>query len=201
MSLELVLVLGRKARAGARRFHAVASLVVVACIFANFTAAAQDEPLPEYKVKSAFLYNFAKFIQWPPRKFVRRDEPLIIGVIGRNPFGDYLQTLEGKPIGSHTIHVEVYSNAREARRCHVLYVGAPARAARIIDEVKDAGVLTITDDVEEDSFKSAGAVINLFTTANKTVHFEINVDAARRAELQINSSLLNLAKIVRDGKA
>ena len=68
-----------------------------------------------------------------------------------------------------------------------------------MDQLKYVDVLTVTDEIE--GFQSVGAVINLVTAANRTVHFEINVDAARRAELKINSSLLNLAKIVRDGSS
>ena len=203
MSLEPILGLGRKARKGARRFPVVASLFLLTCItVGSLPAAVHDDSLPAYKVKSAFLYNFAKFIQWPARKFDKPDAPLIIGVIGGNPFGPYLAELQDKPIGAHHIRIEIYASARDARNCHILFIKENrTRAARIIGDLHADNVLTVTDEVDEDSFKSVGAVINLVTTANKTVHFEINVDAARRAELQINSSLLNLAKIVRDGKA
>lgn len=203
MSLEPVLGLGRKARKGVRRLHVVTSLSLLACFsFGNLSSAAQDLPLPAYQIKSAFLYNFAKFIQWPPKKFDGPNSPVIIGVIGGNPFGDYLIDLQRQTIGSHPIRVEIYNSARDAHHCHVLFINEPhARAVKIVDELRYDDILTVTDEADEDSFKSEGAVINLVTTAKKTVHFEINVDAARRAELNINSSLLNLAKIVRDGKA
>jgi hypothetical protein len=202
MSLELVLGIALQARQRTRRFHVVKLLLLIACVsFGNLSAIALEEAAPAYKIKSAFLYNFAKFIQWPPKRFDAPDAPLIIGVIGGNPFGDYLTELQRQTIGAHRIQVEIYSSAREARHCHVLFIKEPrARATKIIEELRSEDVLTVTDEVDEDSFKSEGAVINLVTTANKTVHFEINVDAARRAELNINSSLLNLAKIVRDGK-
>ena len=204
MSLKLVLGLGRKARERARRFHVVTLLLVLTSVhFTNISAAGKEEPLPAYEIKSAFLYNFARFIQWPSKKFDQPDSPLIIGIIGANPFGDYLAKLEdkAKPIGSHHIKVEIYSSAKDARNCQILFIAAPhARTVKIIEQLRGYDVLTVTDEVDEDSFKSEGAVINLVTTAKKTVRFEINVDAARRAELNINSSLLNLAKIVRDGK-
>lgn len=202
MSCEPITGFEQAARTNARRFYVVASLLLLMCPgFGASVLAAPDEPLPAYEVKSAFLYNFAKFIQWPPKKFIASRGPLIIGVIGRNPFGHYITDLQDKPIGTHRIKVEFYTSVDEARRCHLLFIkDSRARATRIVDELRDADVLTVTDEIDEDSFKSVGAVINLTTTANKTVRFEINVDAARRAELEINSSLLNLAKIVRDGK-
>ncbi len=159
---------------------------------------AEDKPLAEYEVKSAFLYNFAKFVQWPPDRFEKPDSPLIIGVYGNNPFAGYLEALP-KTIGQHPIVIQVVDNAAQAKNCHVLFIGEKGKkAANIIDKLDRAEVLTITDEMER--FQDVGAVVNLVTT-QKHVHFEINVDAARRAELKINSSLLNLAKIVRDGKA
>lgn len=204
MRVKPVLWLRRAGRNVAQRFH-VARTVLLAglLLFAPFCRA--NSALPVYELKSAFLYNFAKFIQWPPRTFPTADAPLVIGVIGHNPFGDYLNELQGRRIGGHQIQIEQFDNASEARKenCHVLFIGDRKRTAKIITELETAhaDVLTVTDEVDTDSFQSAGAVINLVTTANRTVHFEINVDAARRAELKINSSLLNLAKIVRDGKA
>lgn len=172
-------------------------------LFAPFCRS--ETAVPVYELKAAFLYNFAKFIQWPPSAFPSADAPLVIGVIGHNPFGNYLDPLQKYRVGSHQIQIQEFDDADQVRRgnCHVLFIGDRKRAANIVAELQTvhADVLTVTDEVDTDSFQSDGAVINLVTTANRTVHFEINVDAARRAELKINSSLLNLAKIVRDGKA
>jgi hypothetical protein len=177
-------------------------LLVGILLSSSFTALAQQGPLPEYEVKSAFLYNFAKFIQWPPGRFENASDPLVVGVYGKNPFNGFLKALEGKFIGTHKIVITHVESPAEARHCHILFIGVDkARGARLVEELRGYNVLTVTDEMEIEGFQSVGAVINLTTTANRTVHFEINVDAARRAELKINSSLLNLAKIVRDGRA
>jgi hypothetical protein len=204
MTFQPNLGFDRLGRGAARRFRVMGALYFVGLIlFGSFSAIAQEAPLPAYRVKSAFLYNFAKFIQWPPRSFSSPTAPLVIGVIGRNPFGAYLNELEGKAVGGHKIEIETFNTAADALagHCHVLFIGDRKRAAKIVEDLHNTDVLTVTDEADTDSFQSVGAVINLITTANRTVHFEINVDAARRAELKINSSLLNLAKIVRDGRA
>ncbi|MGZ4986976.1 MAG: YfiR family protein [Limisphaerales bacterium] len=185
----------------ARRIHVAAVLLFIGAFLASgLSVQAQQSPQPEYKLKSIFLYNFAKFIQWPHSRFETPDAPLVVGIYGKNPFRDFVKDLEKQSVGKHKIVIEQVSSAGAARHCHVLFIGeAPKRAAKLIDQLKNANVLTVTDEIE--GFQSVGAVINLITAANRTVHFEINVDAARRAELKINSSLLNLAKIVRDGSA
>jgi hypothetical protein len=203
MRLNPVLGFGRGARQCARRFHVAAVLFVIAALLSpGFSLYADDAPLPEYRVKSLFLYNFAKFIQWPSSKFDSPKAPLVIGIYGKNPFNDFLKDLEGKSSGSHKIVVRPISSPTEARRCHIVFIGDSAkRITKLVSQLKGDNILTVTDEMEIEGFQSAGAVINLVTRANRTVHFEINVDAARRAELKINSSLLNLAKIVRDGRA
>jgi hypothetical protein len=202
MRFSPVLGSGRFAGNGARYFRIARCVFLLGLLLStNFSVQvqAQDGPLPQYQVKSAFLYNFAKFIQWPPDRFERPDSPIVIGVIGNNPFGEYLEALRGKPIGTHEIVIEKVENAEQARKCHVLFVGEKGKkAANIIQKLDRAEVLTVTDEMDE--FQDVGAVVNL-VTSDKHVHFEINVDAAQRAQLKINSSLLNLAKIVRDGKA
>lgn len=204
MRVKPVLGIRNAGRDVARRFHvARAVLFIGVLLFAPFCRA--ETAVPVYELKAAFLYNFAKFIQWPPTAFASADTPLVVGVIGHNPFGNYLNELQKYRVGSHPIEIEQFDDAEQARKgnCHVLFIGDHKQTAKIVAELQSAhaDVLTVTDEVDTDSFQSDGAVINLVTTANRTVHFEINVDAARRAELKINSSLLNLAKIVRDGKA
>ncbi len=190
---------GRTSRLVRVTFHLVVSILF---LFASSpTTFARDGAVTEIQIKCAFLYNFAKFVQWPPSRFSSPTSPLVVGVIGDNPFGDLLQQLQGKNIGGHPILIKQldFDAIDEARSCHVLFINAKHnKAAYVVEQVRDANVLTITDEI--DAFPSVGAVINLRKAEDK-VHFEINVDAARRAELKINSSLLNLAKIVRDGRA
>lgn len=200
MRFKTVVGCVRRGAKVARCFFIARFVILIVSVSCGLSSVhAQDQPLPEYEVKSAFLYNFAKFIQWPPDRFEKADSPLIIGIYGNNPFNGYLDTLRGKTIGEHPIQIQVIENAAQAKNCHVLFIGEKGKkAANIIDKLDRAEVLTVTDEM--DRFQDVGAVVNL-VTSEKHVHFEINVDAARRAELKINSSLLNLARIVRDGKA
>ena len=190
----------------ASRTGRLASWLAVVLLFvaAVFPGRGQDGALPESEVKAVFLYNFAKFIQWPPRCFDGPKAKLVIGIIGTDSLGKYLDQLTGKEINGHPIEVKrLPPNAfEEAKRCHVLFIGEDRHEAQALVQrlqKAESDVLTVTDEV--DGFPSVGAVINLVKSSDNRVRFEINVDAARRAELKINSSLLNLARIVRDGKA
>jgi hypothetical protein len=147
----------------------------------------------EYEIKAAFIYNFAKFVQWPPARG-QPEAPLIVCVIGEDPFGPALDTIDHKVAQGHELQVRRRVRMEDAKSCHILFVAASERGrlASILRAVSDASVLTISDI---DRFAEAGGVIGLYDIDNK-VQFSINLEQARSALLQINSQLLKLAKIV-----
>jgi hypothetical protein len=146
----------------------------------------------EYQVKAAFLFNFAKFIDWPSRKFTEPDSPLIIGVVGSDPFGGLLEEqVQGHPINDRTVIVRHIQTMEELRKCHIIFVcnSEEERLGAILSEVRGDNVLTVG---ETDKFISRGGMIN-FVVMDGSVHFEINDSAARHAGLKISSKLSNLA--------
>lgn len=148
---------------------------------------------PEALVKTAFIYNFAKFTEWPASAFASPQAPLVLCLLGDGP---PLQALDGKSVQAHALQVRRGIRLADAGGCHMLFVAESEarRLTEVLHAVAAQNVLTISDI---DDFADAGGVIGLFLMDNK-VQFEINVDAANRANLRISSQLLKLARIVRE---
>jgi hypothetical protein len=156
---------------------------------------AREQPALEYQVKAAFLYNFAKFVEWPPQKAGAADSPLIIGILGKDPFAGALEAaVEGKKFNQHALVVRHVSSPAEARACHLLFISRSEdnRLPAIVKELSDSPVLTIG---ESDKFIARGGMINFIMVDNK-VRFEINPEAAGEAGLRISSKLLHVARVV-----
>lgn len=150
-------------------------------------------PAPsEYQLKAAFLFNFAKFIDWPPETFAADKAPFVIGILGANPFGNELeQTVAGKKINDHPITIQLIHAGSEATNCHILFISnsEKPRLPETIQSLRGAAVLTVG---ETDGFVESGGMVNFVQEANK-IRFQINDEAAKAARLKISSKLLSLA--------
>jgi len=146
---------------------------------------AQDVPL-EYRVKAAFLFNFAKFVEWPPDT---NAGPLTICVAGRNVFGDFLaETVRGENINGRPLAVRVLLEPE--RGCHILFVPRGAATSAYLRGTRSSPVLTVG---EAPDFIPQGGIVN-FTVEGPSVRFEIDSQGAERAGLRISSRLLRLAR-------
>jgi len=168
---------------------------LAACIIATSgsRAVAQDTSASEYRVKAAFLYNFAKFVEWPVGA---PSGPIKIGILGKDPFGSTLDnTVKGKTANGRTLVIKRLKRTQDARSCHIVFVSESekARITEILATIKGAPVLMV-GDVER--FAHRGGTVNFYLEQNK-VRFEINVEAADKAGLKISSKLLSLARIVK----
>jgi hypothetical protein len=166
---------------------------------AGASAAAGQEraidPPNEYQVKGAFLFNFAKFISWPAEAFAGPSSPVVIGVLGQDPFGAWLdEIVQGERVNGRDITIRRLGIRESARDCHILFISESERRrlAEILEELDGASVLTVADMSE---FTSAGGVIRL-TKEDFRIGLEVNLAAADRAKLRISSRLLSLARIV-----
>lgn len=165
-------------------------------IFAVSAFPQQAPSATEYQVKAAFLYNFAKFVEWPNESFPDPAAPIQICVLGRDDFGQELQLItHDKVINGRRIEIDHVLALTRARDCQVLFISSSerSRTREILASVQGRTVLTISD---EPGFAAAGGVIN-FILENSRVRFEINLTAANQAHLKISSKLLALAKLVR----
>jgi hypothetical protein len=147
----------------------------------------------EYAMKAAFIYKFTKFIEWSPETFSDDRDPLILAVIGRDPFGKAIDVLHGRNVKGRKILVKRITSTEDIDKSHILFISRSEkkRLPALLQKTRDLCVLTI-GDMEE--FSVYGGIINFFMVEN-TIRFEINVAAARQAGLNISSNLLTLAKI------
>jgi hypothetical protein len=153
---------------------------------------AQETQPTEYQLKAAFVFNFAKFVEWPPAAFAQAKSPLVIGILGENPFGDALErTIRDKTISDHPLVIKPLSSPAEGTNCHILFVctSEKKRLPEILASLKGARVLTVG---ETDGFTQAGGMINFVQEASK-IRFQINEAAAKGVGLKISSKLLSLA--------
>lgn len=151
----------------------------------------------EYPVKLAFLYNFTKFIEWPPDSYRDPGAPLAICIVGRDPFSPDIESdLRTRIVGSHPVEVLSLKPSDTLSVCHMVFIPATEKdqASKIVRDLKGSSTLTVG---ETEGFAGLGGIINLTVEGNK-VHFEVNQLAAQRAGLKISSKLLSLAKIVTD---
>jgi hypothetical protein len=147
----------------------------------------------EYEVKAAFLYNFAKFVEWPqealtPGRFT-------IGIIGEDPFGGLLQQLlNGRLVADRQVDVKRVRTLEEAARVQILFIGGSEEGSlgRILNTVRRRHVLTVGDREE---FAARGCVIGFHILDNR-VRFAVNLASADEAGLKMSSQLLKLATIV-----
>ncbi len=146
----------------------------------------------EYVVKAAFLYNFAKFTEWPSDAYANGAAPLMVCVLGRDPFGTALETIEGKRIKERLVTTLRIARLDQAHLCQVLYISASERdrLGAILARLGREPILTVTD---LPGLGRPGAMINFQTVADK-VRFEIDTDHAAFAGLSFSSKLLSLAE-------
>jgi hypothetical protein len=174
-------------------------LVTVVCAGIVLALCTPGQALDEYQVKAAFLYNFAKFVEWPAEAFKTAKDPIVVCVLGHNPFGNALEeAIRGKSVSGRTFAYRHVSDAESASDCQILFVGSEESKhfRSLLDNLKPMGILTVG---EAKGFAASGGVIN-FKLDDGRVRFEINVDAAEHEQLHISSKLLSLAQIVKSDK-
>lgn len=180
---------------------AAAGLLLLLCLLSTpATASEQNDSPNEYQIKAAFLFNFAKFVEWPADAFATPQAPFIICVLGEDPFGPLLDaTLAGKSMGTHPVALRRIKEHAEARHCHMVFVSSSEirNYAEVIESVRGTSILLVGDS---EGFAALGGMIE-FTLEGNHVRFAINPDAAQRARLTLSSKLLMLARIVHDAAA
>jgi hypothetical protein len=172
---------------------AVAGLMCLALLPLHAQTPPPD-PAREYALKSVFLYNFCRFIEWPSKAFASPTEPLIIGVIGQDPFGSLLEeAVQGESLRGRPIRIEHYREPREAVRCHLLFISRSemSRLNQILAAVAGRSVVTVG---ESDAFLERGGMIALTTEENR-VRLRINPNRLRGASVDVSSKLLRVADI------
>jgi hypothetical protein len=152
----------------------------------------------EYQVKAVFLFNFTQFVEWPEIAFRNPNAPLVIGIVGDDPFGPFLEeAIRDEKAGSHPLQVRRFQRAEQAD-CHVLYVSRSEanRQGPLLDALASKPILTVSD---ADNAARRGAMIRFFNENNR-IRLRINLEAAKHSGLTISSKLLRSAEIVKDSR-
>ncbi len=176
------------------------SRTIVVIVFCALSAGApkayaQTSFSREYQIKAAFLYNFTKFVEWPADRFANENAPMILCVIGKDPFGAILEnSFVGKTIKGRAIIINRNIGIDNLKFCHLLFVSSSEqeRVPQIVAALSGASVLTIAD---MNRFANQGGSINLVRRRNK-IRFEINSGAAAQSGLKLSSYLMRLASNV-----
>jgi hypothetical protein len=169
----------------------ISSLLLVALL----NAAAHGQQINEYQMKAAYLYNFAKFVDWPPEAFKSAADPISICMLDQSAL---LHTVEeavnGETVDDRKLVVRQITDPRLSGNCHILFIGS-SDLKLWHSELRGlkTGILTVG---ESDGFIAAGGVVNLRLNGNK-VRIEINVNAAERQKLRISPKLLSLAQTLK----
>jgi len=171
-------------------------LVCVWLLLAGNGWAAENPELAEYQVKAAYLYNFTKFTDWPATAFASVDAPIVIGIVGDDPFGKTLDDLvKDEIVRGHPLVVKRLDPKDDLRGCHVLFIcrNEKDQLPALLQKLKGTPVLTVGDAGD---FAEMGGMVN-FVLVQEKVKLEINQAAAEEASLQISAKLLRLARIVK----
>lgn len=173
-------------------WHVIAGFLLLVSLSA---AKSESRPSSEYQLKAAFLYNFAKFIEWPTEAMGDENRPFNVCFAGDKSIGRELQeVVSGKSTGNHIIRVIQVHTPADSRGCHILFITAAATSQEphLLALLRDSSVLTVG---ETPGFCSRGGVINFWIDSDR-VRFEISPKASQRAHLLPSSKLLRLARVV-----
>jgi hypothetical protein len=164
-------------------------------LFVLRVSAPAATPTREYQIKAVFLFNFTQFVEWPPAAFADTQAPLVIGVLGNDPFDGFLdETVGGEKSGGRPITVRRFQPGDDVTGCQVLFISRSlvGKMDEVLARLKGRNILTVSD---ADSFARFGGMIR-FVTVNNKIRLRINLDAARAAGLTLSSKLLRPADIV-----
>lgn len=175
-------------------------LSLVFCLLGSLlipgTVAGQGDSAEEYELKAAMLHNLTQFVEWPASAYPNPQAPLLLCILGRDPFGSVLTSrILKRPVNGRPVLV-LYPHDQEIRGCQVLYISSSVRktTAQIFSTLKGSSVLTVGEMTQ---FAARGGMVQ-FALEDQKVRFDINLDAASRAGLKISSKLLALAQIVKN---
>ena len=184
--------------AGPARVAALRPLRLCLCLapLLRFAALAQPAAPSEYEIKAVWLLNFARFVEWPTNAFTSPRAPVVVGLVGPNPFGATLEkTFAGKTVGGRPLSIKRLGGERDAPGCHLIFFpnSERKRQREMLARLRQAAVLTVG---ESDDFLGDGGIIQ-FVRREDTIRFAVNLEPARPAGLKLSANLVKVAVLVK----
>src|SRR5580704_1301145 len=179
-----------------RRWRCPTAVIVMLALLHLPLVEAQQPKVSEYQVKATYLYNFGRFVQWPPNATAAKGDSFSICVLGQDPFGPTLDsTLAGETLDGKPLAVKRISTPRDAGECRILFISSTEEnhLKEILGALDDSSILTVSD---MPAFSRRGGMIQFVLEGDK-VRFEINLTRAETAKLTLSSELLKVATTVR----
>ncbi|MBL8467472.1 YfiR family protein [Methyloversatilis discipulorum] len=170
-----------------RRLRLIGAVGMLLCALAG-----QAQPrMPEEQLKAAFVFNFAKYIEWPDEDGALAQ--IVACVMGdADAIGDALAAFHGRAVAGRTFRVRRHVAPEDLDRCHiaVLSDSSDRRVMAALQQVPAQAVLTVSD---ADGFVDGGGMIGIVRNGDR-LQFDINQSALQRAKLKASSQLLKLAR-------
>jgi hypothetical protein len=170
------------------KWAVLASTLILAC---QPSVASPEEPqFSEYQVKAAFIYSTLKFVRWP----TLAHDGASVCVLGDNPFGKDLQAIAGRTVRDKVLTVKNVRTVPEAKECSIVFISKSEKSnlLEIIAQLSGSQVMTVGDT---EGYGEKGVVLNFYREHTK-VRFQINLEAAKKSKLKLDSRLLKLATII-----
>ncbi len=167
-------------------------ILVLLLLLAPALAFADAGPDREHRVKAVFLFNFAQFVDWPDSALGAPKEPLVVGILGGDPFESFLdEVVKGESVHDRPVVIKRFKRTEDIKACHVLFVssGEESRLDGILASLKGRNILTVGESVD---FNQRGGMV-CFATESGKVRLKINLEAVQAAHLAVSSKLLRLA--------
>lgn len=176
---------------------AISPLLILLLVLASpaISFAADPQTLTEYEIKAGFFFNFTRFVEWPDSAFTTTTSPIVACVVGDTPMTDLLTTVVvGKVVNGRAVSINRVKPADDLRPCHLLFISASAARHRseILSKVNKTNTLTVGETAD---FSKTGGMIN-FSIEDNRVKLDLNLDAATRAGLKVNSKLIAVSRLV-----
>jgi hypothetical protein len=173
-------------------YFSICHLIIAISLALPLSLPTQGHAQTATQIKAAFLYNFAKFVEWPPATFPEADSPIIIGLMEGDPMSPALDVLAGKIVQGRKLIIKRSTRIDDLKKSQIFFTSISdlVQLRKNLATFHGLPVLTVTDEVK--NFLSTGGVIN-FVTLEDRIRFEINSEMAQQSGLRISSHLLKLA--------
>lgn len=181
----------KRHQASVKRLFSLALALV--CLGSMATGEAV-EPQSEYKIKSAYLYNFSKFTRLPEKHFRKNNSNYDLCIVGASPFGHFLEPLSGRDVHGRRLSLHYLNRNQAMDICEMVFITRAEKAQQdqLLRRAVEHNVLTVSDI---DGFTARGGIIGLVTRGNR-IRFQINQGVAQSCGISISAKLLELGELV-----